>query len=251
MVERIRDEWEEDSSRVLSLVAGQEVPLSAGNVSARVLAPDAKLAGEFFRGDGLKERIKKRANDVSAVVEIAFGDLRLVLGGDLPETFKGAVVPTGWRRVCETFGQQREHGALKVPHHGSLEALADCLVTPRQDEEPRTWVVTPYNVRPRLPSFEPRGGVDQLLAAEAELHLTAMPRAWKAQAPLPASVARSSVRAETAGAAGRLGALGPGTPAGNSVDLVVGDCVWGLVFDRDGRLVERYRGAGSTLVERG
>lgn len=247
VVERIRDEWEEDRSRWLPLVAGQGIPLTSSVASARVLAPDRALAADFFLTENLKQRIKNRANDVSGVVEIAFETMRLVLGGDLPDRVGSSVVPTGWREVCQTYGPQRAHDALKVPHHGSLEALADCLVTADSSRDRRTWVVSPFNTC-RLPSFAADEGVDELLKHEAEVHLTAMPRAWNAQSPLPARTSRSTV--SSAGIPATLGKLGPGTLVGNPPKLVVEDCVWALVFDPDGRLVERYRGPASTLVER-
>lgn len=252
VLERIRDEWERRPSRVLALVSGLAVPVTTGAASVCVLAPDVEGAAAFFRESGLASRIGPRANDLSAVVEVLFGDTRLVLGGDLPELHgsgsSGSPVATGWRRVCAQHGPQTDHTGAKIPHHGSREALADCLVLPV--DHARAWVVSPYNADPKLPSFEPGDGVDVLLAAEPELHLTAMPRRWKAQSPLAPRTARAGVVGAAVPGVTLPPGFSPATPAGNPPNLVAEDCVWALVFDDAGALLERYRGRGSTLVER-
>lgn len=251
VLERVRDEWESDASRVLSLVSGTSIPLSSAAATARVLAPDVAGATKFLRSSGLGHRIKQHANDLSAVIEITFRGTRIVLGGDLPEVVqakgKAVPVPTGWQTVCANHGLRAAHSGLKVPHHGSKEALATCLVA-RSGDTRRTWAVTPFNMRPHLPSFEAGQGIDVMLAQEPELHLSAMPRAWSAQTPLPPRVSRSSVTAAGVPTVALPAAFSAPTPTGNPSGLDPEQCIWALVFDDAGELVARYRGSGSTLI---
>ena len=251
VLERIRDEWATDPARVLSLVSGVTIPVGTARVRARVLAPERAAAAAFLRADDLGARLGQRANELSAVVELVFGATRVVLGGDLPEVIRGggAPAPTGWRTVCAAHGPQRAHSGLKVPHHGSKEALAPCLIA-RSEPGTRAWAVTPFNRRPRLPSFDSAGGVDVLLEQEPELHLSAMPRAWTARSPLPPRVGRSDIRTAQVPGVALPEVFSAPVPAGNRPGLTPDECIWALCFDDTGALVARHRARGATLVER-
>ena len=245
ILERIRTEWSEHPDRRLPLFAGSFVPLGAKDVQARVLAPDRGMAERLFGSEGPSGRLLERANELSAAMEISYGSTRVLLGADLP-----AAVATGWSRVAA--GEKMDlgqHVCLKVPHHGSPEALApQLLALPPGGQAGRTWVVTPFSSK-ELPSFEPGKGIDLLLAGEPALHLCAFPARWRMPLPVPAVVHRSEVKPALVGIHGSLGALGQPVQAGNDPTMAPEDCAWALQFDRDAHLVGRFRGRAAAVVE--
>ena len=102
---------------------------------------------------------------------VVWHDLRLLLGADVPSS--------EWPGIAEAFpfpGLNR-HAAMKVPHHGSREAIHPSYA----DGDPgRFWVITPFYLQ-RLPRHEDansRGeeeGLCQVLSFVDRVHLTAPP----------------------------------------------------------------------------
>lgn len=104
---RIQHEWDWRGKGRVELRAGGEIPLGRRDVTIEVVAPDADGARAFFVDphpdkDRLAERLRRRANDLSAVLQVRFGATRLVLGGDLPEDDHGVGPRTGWTKVLRS-----------------------------------------------------------------------------------------------------------------------------------------------------
>jgi len=247
VLERIRTEWEETPTRRLALSEGISIPLSSSSVTARALSPTAADVRIFFAPAGLRRRINQRANDLSAVLELQYGSTRLLLGGDLPDVCNGQVVSSGWRSVADRSPDLREHHGLKVPHHASRDAIPDSLIDPVTTCPDRTWIVTPYNRGSKLPSFEPDHGPDRMLAREDGFLLTALPRKWARQVPLPERTPRTRVQPRTIQPPGLAG-LGRARAIGGDPDLQPLDCAWAASFDDAGSLVALYRGRAATRI---
>jgi len=130
-------QWEARTQRTVT-------PLHTGTslwrapVSVVCRAPDMTAARPLLEGRDLAER----ANELSAVLEIQWGDTRLVLGGDLPRVAtsrrKPNPIPSGWDLVMQQRPELGEHTGLKVPHHASWAAMHLSLMRPAPDRR-RAW----------------------------------------------------------------------------------------------------------------
>ena len=159
------ERWEErHPGKLLGLTDGQTL-LSRGNVQVHARAPDEPGLTVFLSSKRLGRRLREEANHVSLVLEVCFGELRLVLTGDLPFLTKkgGAPVPTGWQAVSTRHPHLGGHHGLKVPHHGSPEAMHQGWMTPHAGPA-RAWLVTPYNSSD-LPQLTRLEGLPRLLVA--------------------------------------------------------------------------------------
>ena len=172
---------------------------------------------------------RQQANELSAVLEVTWGATRLLLGADLPwKSSGGKVLPSGWASVAGRYPRLFEHTGLKIPHHGSREALHPDLLG-RAGRAPRLWVCTPFE-RSDLPRMELGDATDQLLAVEPRLHLTKLPH----------------IRGKASSPTLSIGALRP--PSGGKRSLKTAppddplDPVWCFAFDNTGQLVGRWRG---------
>lgn len=222
--------------RLVSSGATRLVPIRDGEVlvqgpaRVRCLAPERREISQL-----LGQLPRERANELSAVLEVMWGSTRLLLGADLPwRRPGGAVASSGWHAVDARHPGLAGHTGLKVPHHGSREALYPGLLGTLGQAQ-RLWVCTPYELSD-LPRLTLGDGVDQLLAAEPLLHLTKLPhRSGKA-----------------AGAAIPIGALRPqpGAPLSFKAAPPDGalDAVWCFAFDDKGQLVGRWRGDATVEV---
>ncbi len=128
---------------------------------------EARLAGGH-RGD---------PNELSAVVELRFGETMIVLGSDLPALHaSGAPLPAGWNAVLQRHPHLGAHHGLKIPHHGSPAAFHSELMTASGPGPAlRPWWISPFNQGRRLPPADP-DGVPRLVARNGEVSLTATPR---------------------------------------------------------------------------
>jgi hypothetical protein len=64
---------------------------------------------------------------------VQWHDLRLLLGADVPSS--------EWPEIAAAFPGLNRHAAMKVPHHGSREAIHSSYA----DGDPgRFWVITPF-----------------------------------------------------------------------------------------------------------
>lgn len=94
-----------------------------------------------------------------------------MLPGDLPRTLNGRVLPTGWDPLMERAPWLGEHHALKVPHHGSAEAIHAVAMG---GGDGRAWALTPYNSA-RLPRVTDMDGLPEILRRVSPVHLTDVP----------------------------------------------------------------------------
>lgn len=107
-------------------------------------------------------------NDLSASLLIERDDIALVLGADCEQA--------AWTAVA---GRMHPNDLLhtrpiKVPHHGSREAIQPVLIDRHTRDPERALVVTPFPRSGALPRFEEGQGVEWLLDAGA-VELTALP----------------------------------------------------------------------------
>jgi hypothetical protein len=109
-------------------------------------------------------------NDVSAALVVERDALRIVLAADGEHA--------AWEAVQTRMDPEhlRETRPVKLPHHGSRGAIHPVLIDPDRPLAGREPVLTPFSQSGRLPRFEAGQGVERLLLAAGELHLTAMPR---------------------------------------------------------------------------
>lgn len=228
---------------------GVKIPAAGSPASIEVRAPDDTACQSFFHRKGLEGRLPARANRISLVVEVSFGETRLVLGGDLPWKENGTVLARGWGLVMERHRGLAAHHGLKVPHHGSTEALHPDLVAPATRR--RTWLVTPFNSS-SLPSLARSDGLDLLLEAEPSVLLTALPASKHVQTAHAGTgrVTLADIASRTdavrQGRSFLVGALDhrPGTALGPL------DPVWCVAFDDAGRVRGRWRGPAAIEVVR-
>lgn len=217
-----------------------------GQVEMAARAPTAaELAALLSRVT--PRNVGRVANRMSLVFEVTMGDLRLVLGGDMPSEHGGSVVPEGWGNILGRHPDLARAVALKVPHHGSREALHDGLLAGEPAD--RCWWVTPFarSALPRGQRSEARGvveGMTRLLGHQERVQVTALPtrRARQRHVPPPGYVTQSEWNEafqakDLAGPfAKRALEVGPAPGA------LPGQPLWGAAFDAGGRWAARWRG---------
>ncbi|WP_437731981.1 hypothetical protein [Sorangium sp. So ce1335] len=233
-------QWEARTQRTVT-------PLRTGTslwtppVSVVCRAPDTTVARPLLQGSD----VAKRANELSAVLEIQWGGTRVVLGGDLPRVEtnrqREVPIPSGWELVMRQRPELGEHAGLKVPHHASWAAMHLSLMRPAPAPR-RAWVVTPlHNGRNHLPSLDVNDGLDLLHLAEPCVMVTREPRVAAGRAVWSLPALRSSVRRPAAAnplvARGKV--LTPDAP------LAPLDAAWAIALDDAGCIVARYRGGAA------
>ena len=201
-----------------------------GRARIRCLAPTGSEIKTLLGG-----LPKERANELSAVLEVEWGETRLVLGADLPWKHSNqTVVMSGWASVDARHSGLDRHTALKVPHHGSREALFPQLLG-TAGTEPRVWVCSPFE-KCDLPRMEPGDGASQMLAVEHRLHLTKRPHVKDKQPKATLTMG------ELCPAAGSSRSFKTAPPDGAL------DAVWCFAFDDQAQLVGRWRGDAAIEV---
>ncbi|MCB9730850.1 MAG: MBL fold metallo-hydrolase [Deltaproteobacteria bacterium] len=241
--------WEEDLQRKVDAWY-DGCSLQIGAVQILVRAPSGGEVRAFMRRGGAVERLRKRANDLSLVVEVRFGRCRVVLGGDLPRLRGNAKVASGWDAVMRRHGHLGTHSGFKVPHHGSREALHPKMNTARGQDE-RAWLVTPYNAS-HLPRFDPEEGAQALLASEPRLLVTAMPASRAtAGGRLPASgvIRRSQIVARSTVQPTGNPFVDGGRDVRPAKRMRPLDAVWCVAFDQTGALRGLWRGREAFVLE--
>jgi beta-lactamase superfamily II metal-dependent hydrolase len=145
---------------------GDEIPL--GDARVRVLSPEpARRRKELEKWR--KGRLFQK-NPLSTALEIVWGERRVVLGSDLVER-----PGRGWSHSLAFEPEIPDHDLLKIPHHGSVEALHDGLLASGARVPGPLRVIVPYN-RSDLPSFAPGGGIDRILGRGGTTYATGLPR---------------------------------------------------------------------------
>jgi hypothetical protein len=135
---------------------------------------------------------------------------------------------------------------LKVPHHGSAEAIHPDLMG--SFVQPRAWCLTPFNSS-SLPSTDDQDGLDTILAAQSPVMLTALSVSRKLQIAHEAGrVTRATLGAGTA--AVRRSSLFKSDDTVWRVSTALGpmDPVWCVAFDSEGGIVNRWRGDAAVEV---
>jgi hypothetical protein len=234
--------------RVRAVCDGSRLSTGTAAVRATVCAPDRPGLVEFFAGD-FANRLATRANDISLVVEIRFGRTRIVLGGDLPNRRGDTFVATGWNHVMAGHAELGAHAGLKVPHHGSEEAIHDALMT-RHSAPPRAWWVTPYNSGMGLPDIGAGGVFEDLLGRTSAVALTALPAARTHQGlhPPPAVISIEELRRRTIRAKTGNWLVDGAHDVRPAHSLGPLDAVWCASFDNAGRVVGQWRGDAALQV---
>jgi hypothetical protein len=232
-----------EPGRVLPLSDTANIPTS-GLALLRVVSParDALQAAWAAMPDTL------RPNPLSVVLTITFGDTMAILGADLPVSEHGAPVATGWPTVTEAHPELVHHSALKLPHHGSVDAIDDRVMGGPPAH--RAWVSTPFNTHD-LPRQE---AVDLLLQRQGRLHLTAPAVSREYQSAVDQGrVARVSAE----GLSRVASRLAPGvlfTEADHAFSAGFGggpfDHVWAVALDDRQRVVGRWAGPGALEIRR-
>jgi hypothetical protein len=107
-------------------------------------------------------------NDLSASLLIERDDIALVLGADCEQA--------AWTAVADRMHPDDllHTRPIKVPHHGSREAIRPVLIDRHARDPERALIVTPFPRSGTLPRFEEGQGVEWLLDAGA-VELTALP----------------------------------------------------------------------------
>lgn len=233
------DRWaEEHPGKLLALCDGVPVPVAPSPAKVIARAPHEDEVVVFVTTEKLQGGYCRDTNRISIVLEVEHGAARLVLGSDLPRTAWG-----GWDRTMADHPHLGAHAVLKIPHHGSAEAMHPGLMPVRSAEQ-RAWAVTPYN-RSRLPRVAELDGLPSLLEREPSILLTAMPASKRVQArvPQPGTVSLGQLASRMAlQPTGTSFLDGAGVEVTPRDDLEPLDPVWCVAVDRTANIVGRWRG---------
>jgi len=239
--------WEDLQGRpVISL--HDDRYLTFGSVQIKTRAPTVDQLTDLL-GSADADTVGSIANRMSLVLEVTFGDLRVLLGGDMP-----ADVVEGWPSILERHPNLAGPLGFKIPHHGSRQALHEPLLG---TDEPRCWWVTPF-----ARSALPRGQHDEasdivegmaiLLGLQESVQVTALPtsRARQRHVPPPGYVTQTQWNEafQAKDLAGPLAhhAVEVGPPPGARP----AEPIWVGAFDNAGTWIGRWRGAVAMEVVR-
>lgn len=230
-----------NGAELIPLHNGASIPFGRTIIHAR--SPDPTFLARLF-GNGTAFQ---HANEISGVLEVACGSARIVLGADLPvrSSDTSAALDFGWEWVMTQHPHLHDHHGLKVPHHGSRNALHDRLLSGSAPD--RAWLLSPFNSS-SLPRSDDGDGLDLLLARQSPVHLTALSLSRK----LTAAFSRKALTREQVQMASEQLAAGKLFQATDTIvraSSAVGplDPIWGVAFDDRGSIVGRW--AGSAAIE--
>jgi len=242
-------EWQQANAGhvLLSVSDGDSVPLAAGSTSVSVRAPTATGLQAAF-GQGFKS---SRANEASLVLELQYGKTVFVLGGDMiwKKKKNGAVLAHGWQDILARHAHLAQHHGLKVPHHGSAQALCPELIKPSAN--PRFWCVTPFNTH-QLPGLDSQDGLELLLESEPTVHLTALSAQMRHQraSPPPATFSINELKERTEVVRTGNPLIDSATDLRPEFACEPLDAVWCCAMDDQGQSVGRWRGRAAIEVVR-
>ncbi|MCE7872980.1 hypothetical protein DYH09_21725 [bacterium CPR1] len=240
-------EWgEADPSRLIPTCAGTSLPGSALTTVTAVAPARAFLEAFFAEPENLRN-LGIRANHISLVLEIVYGETRLVLAGDLPDVDnKQASLSEGMSVVVGRAPRLANHQGMKLPHHGSWMATCDALM--EASPSSRYWCLTPFNSHSLPDLYHPRG-LSHLLGKQAEIHLTAL------AAPQDRQFSRPSppLTLEQLQEATRSAKESADPFLAGAQELTMTECtglepIWCCAFDDRGRVRGRWRGNAAVLV---
>ncbi len=222
---RIWDEWKANATRRWDTFRGEYRLIGEARVTS--LHPVRPLLRAQWSGD---------PNAISSAMLVEWHQLRVLLGADVPNT--------EWPGIASTFAGLIDHAAMKVPHHGSREAIHAAF----GDGNPeRFWVITSFRKK-GLPRAEDQTtkrepeGLNRALSFVSELRLTSLPFRHECENEDPCVTTRREIRDQSRPR--RLQILDGKfmeTPAALDRQVVVG-------FDRAGSIVNEWYGRGSLRV---
>ena len=239
--------WSEHKQHTL-LSAHDGVALSTEDspVCLFVRAPDQKRMAQWHDYGSLIQRMTRNANWFSAVIEVQFGETRVVLGGDLPVRQGRVDLGCGWNAVLSNHPHLCSHQGFKIPHHGSAEAIHSDFLEPSQ--KPRAWVVTPYNSS-GIPCTD---GIVSLTNTQSPVMITAFPMSGRLQSAMDHGELSISDQAEVlehCKVKKRINPLAVGKeeirPRTGCAPL---DPIWCIAFDDQGAVTSRWRGRAAFEV---
>ncbi len=222
---RIWDEWSKDWTRRWETFRPER--RAVGEATVTSLHPERPVTPAQWRRD---------PNAISSAMLVKWGNMRLLLGADVPNT--------EWPGIGADFPVLSAHAAMKVPHHGSREAIHEIF----GDGTPsRVWVITPFSKQrlPRADDFAPSGGpegIRQALSFVSEVRLTALPFRHDCESEDPCVTTRGEIRDRTHPVPSRIrdeGFMSTTAPLDRQVVIS---------FDRDGRVVRQWYGRGTARV---
>lgn len=240
VLSRIQRAWDWNLAERVELRAGKRLPIERTDLTIDVVAPDPAGTRQFFVPAGLSGRLRRRANELSAVLHVRYGTTRLVLGGDLPELDNGAGPRTGWTKVLESYPDVPGSHVLKVPHHASDGAMHSGMMGAGVASAGARWVVTPFQGGPSrpLPQLTTGRGIDVLLEGIDQVHLTSLPTGWTTREPLDAPIPLDAIVPPVAM---RITGATFKSRAGLRPSGVL-DAVWLFALDAAGQCVAEHRG---------
>lgn len=171
----VESRWSASPACRWDVDAGEVEPL--GDATLRVLSPREEVRAEQMKrwkaGRGFDKNV------ISTALFLEWHGRRIVLGSDLVEAPK-----EGWSHCLVLDPELGDHDYLKVPHHGSDEALHDGVLRPRARVPDPLRVFTPYS-RSRLPRFAAGVGAHRVASLGGTAYLTGLPRRHEIQSGQP------------------------------------------------------------------
>ncbi|MCC6553741.1 MAG: hypothetical protein IT372_12065 [Polyangiaceae bacterium] len=147
-----------------------------GDATLLVISPRAEVRARQL--DLWRTRQPFDRNVISTALLLTWRGRRILLGSDLVESPDG-----GWSHSLVLDPELGDHDLLKVPHHGSDEALLDDILRPRARVPDPLRVVTPYSPK-RLPRFSDGEGAHRVVSHGGTSYLTGLPRPHAEQSGL-------------------------------------------------------------------
>ena len=168
-------------------------------------------------------------NDMSSAMLVEWNDLRLLLGAD--------VTNSSWPDIAAIFPDLADHHVMKVPHHGSKEAIHGSFGNGSSD---RVWVVTPY-ANSRLPRADKDDGMSSILNCVSQFELTSLPFLHNRQNEAPCITTRAELANDTSPT--RTGSITQLSQEQRAERMVC------LAFEKSARLVSRSFGTGTVCIK--
>lgn len=206
----ITSRWDRHPACRWNLDLHDEVEVGAATLHVVGPGPTARASPPKGRADW---------NRLSTAMRLRWHEVDVVLGGDLVEK-----PGNGWTETLDAYPDLARHVVLKIPHHGSIEALHRGLLQ-RPDGAPTpTWIATPYSSQ-RLPRFDDgeKGGMRELHRHADRVHLTAWPRPAVYDLDPPTQATRSQARSLVESAGGESKRPTPRALPDRWVGLEIGD----------------------------
>lgn len=220
---RIWDEWSKAPHRRWDTFRSTQRNIGAATITS--LHPVRPISRSSWSGD---------LNSLSSAMLVEWKGVRLLLGADVPKS--------EWPDIARSFPGIGNHSVLKVPHHGSRNAIDESF---GNGERSRLWIATPFE-KQRLPRADDTGsdgapeGLSRILTFVDQVALTALPFRHDREAERPCRTSRRQLRDQTHPVRQPQASL-PESDAALERHVIVG-------FDPRGAVVQMIYGPGSVVV---